>query len=66
MEQVHLVIVTPVSMAARVDLQTPVDATTAHVKKVSGEENELIFIQIFHSWNWVVCVLLWFIMIMWF
>jgi uncharacterized membrane protein len=42
MEQVHLVIVTPVSMVALVDSQTPVDATTVHVKKVSGEENELV------------------------
>jgi hypothetical protein len=35
-EQLHLVIVTPVSMAALAVFKTPVAATTAHVRMVSG------------------------------
>jgi hypothetical protein len=40
-EQLHLVIVTPVSMVALADFKTPVAATTAHVKMVSGGKTNL-------------------------
>jgi hypothetical protein len=46
--QVHLVIVTHVSMGALADLQIHMDTITAHVKKVSGENYELVFITICH------------------
>jgi len=40
-EQLHLVTVTPVSMAAHAVFKTPVAATTAHVRMVSGGRTEL-------------------------
>jgi hypothetical protein len=40
-EHLHLVIVTRVSMAALVVLKTPVAATTARVRMVSGGKNDL-------------------------
>jgi len=40
-EQLHLVIVTPVSMAAHAVFETPVAATTAHVRTVSGGRTDL-------------------------
>jgi len=40
-EQLHLVIVTPVSMVALAVFRTPVAATTAHVRMVSGGKTDL-------------------------
>jgi len=40
-EQLHLVIVTPVSMAAHAVFRMPVAATTAHVRMVSGGKTDL-------------------------
>jgi hypothetical protein len=45
-EQLHLVIVTPVSMAALADCKTPVAGTTAHVKMVSGGKTDLYGLQL--------------------
>jgi hypothetical protein len=44
-EQLHLVIVTPVSMVALADLKSPVAATTARVKMVSGGKTDLHSLQ---------------------
>lgn len=40
-EHLHLVIVTPVSMAALAVFKTPVAATTARVRMVSGGKTDL-------------------------
>jgi hypothetical protein len=44
-EQLHLVIITPVSMAALAVFRTPVAAITAHVRMVSGGKADLYRLQ---------------------